>query len=125
MSEQGDQPNASEGADPSADIREQNPGATTTADLANQPPEAGKRPPHVPAGSGIGEAGTGGGYSGQEYDSRGQQAWREEQEKGAVDPSGEVHGSGAGAGGGNEGEDYDSDSAAGDGPVHTGAGSPD
>lgn len=123
MSEQDEQPNADEGADPSADIRKQNPGATTTADLAAQPPEAGKRPPHAKAGSDIGEVGTGDGYSGQEYDSRGQQAWRDEQAKHAVNPSGEVHGSGAGAGGGNEGEDYDSDSAAGGGPVRTGVGS--
>lgn len=31
-----DRPNADEGADPSDDIRKQNPGETTTADLAEQ-----------------------------------------------------------------------------------------
>ena len=31
-----DRPNADEGADPSGDIRKQNPGETTTADLAEQ-----------------------------------------------------------------------------------------
>jgi hypothetical protein len=31
-----DQPNANEGADPSEDIRKQNPGETTTADLAQR-----------------------------------------------------------------------------------------
>jgi len=123
MPEQSDQPNANEGADPSSDIRKQNPGATTTADLADQPPEAGKRPTHGRPPSDIGDIGTGQGYSGQEYDSNGQQAWRDEQKKHAVDPSGEVHGSGTGAGGGNDGEDYDSDSAAGSGHLPTGAGS--
>ncbi|MEG3150109.1 hypothetical protein U1769_09435 [Sphingomonas sp. ZT3P38] len=123
MPEQGDQPNANEGADPSSDIRKQNPGGTTTADLAGQPTEAGKRPRQSAPASGIGDVGTGDGYSGQEYDSKGQQAWRDEQEKHTVDPSGEVHGSGAGAGGGNDGEDYDSDSAAGSGTAPTGAGS--
>jgi hypothetical protein len=96
--------------------------APITADLAGLPPEAGKRPAQARSGTGIGEVGTGDGYSGQEYDSRGQQAWREEQEKPALDPSGAVHGSGAGAGGGNEGEDYDSDSAAGSAAAPTGAG---
>ncbi len=124
MPEQGDKPNANEGADPTDDIRAQNAGATTTADRAGQPPEAGKRPPQsAPAtGIGIGEVGTGSGYSGQEYDSKGQRAWRAEQAKHTVDPSGEVQGSGAGAGGGNEGEDYDSDSAAGSGAAPSGAG---
>jgi hypothetical protein len=32
----GDEPNAAEGADPSGDIRAQNPGQTTTADLADR-----------------------------------------------------------------------------------------
>lgn len=31
-----DRPNADEGADPSGDIRKQNPGETTTADLTEQ-----------------------------------------------------------------------------------------
>jgi hypothetical protein len=31
-----DRPNADEGADPSEDIREQNPGETTTADLTDE-----------------------------------------------------------------------------------------
>lgn len=31
-----DRPNADEGADPSSDIRKQNPGGTTTADLAEE-----------------------------------------------------------------------------------------
>lgn len=33
---QSDQDNASEGADPANDIKQQNPGATTTADLAGK-----------------------------------------------------------------------------------------
>jgi hypothetical protein len=32
----GDEPNATEGADPASDIRQQNPGETTTADLADK-----------------------------------------------------------------------------------------
>jgi hypothetical protein len=32
-----DEANADEGADPSGDIRKQNPGETTTADLAEEP----------------------------------------------------------------------------------------
>ena len=47
-----DRPNADEGADPSDDIRKQNPGETTTADLAeeertpgsNKPEPVGDRP---------------------------------------------------------------------------------
>jgi hypothetical protein len=98
-----------------------NPGATTQQTVADQPPEAGKRPPQAAPDPGIGEIGTGAGYSGQEYDSKGQQAWREQQATLIIDPSGQVHGSGAGAGGGSEGEDYDSDSAAGSGGAPTGA----
>jgi hypothetical protein len=39
-----DQPNTDEGADPSGDIRQQNPGGTTTADLvdADDPEKAQK-----------------------------------------------------------------------------------
>lgn len=53
--------NANEGADPSDDIRKQNPAATTTADLARQParhdaPKTGqpakKSEPHVDPGAG-------------------------------------------------------------------------
>jgi len=119
MSEQDDQPNAGDNAETRSD-RNQQRRAMTAAD---QPPDAGKRPPQAESPSGTGGAGTGGGYSGQEYDSEEQKAWRAEQEQHALDPSGEVHGSGAGAGGGNDGEDYDSDSAAGSGQPPTGAGS--
>lgn len=49
--------------------------------------------------------GTGGGYSGQEYDSAGQAEWRAEQQRHALPADGAVHGSGSGTGGGNPGED--------------------
>jgi hypothetical protein len=88
---------------------------------ADFPTEVGKRPPHVNSAADIGEVGTGDGYSGQEYDSRGQREWRAEQERQSIDPSGTVHGSGAGAGGGNDVEDYDSDSASGGKGPPTGA----
>lgn len=37
MPDEDAKPNANEGADPSDDIRKQNPGETTTADLAERP----------------------------------------------------------------------------------------
>jgi len=90
---------------------------------ADLPPEAGKRPvfarPVDPAAGA--EIGTGGGYSGQEYDSAGQAEWRAEQQRHALPADGAVHGSGAGTGGGNPGEDYDSDSQNGSGYPRTGA----
>lgn len=64
-------------------------------------PENGKRPPFATpieqAGT-DGKIGTGTGYSGQEYDSDGQAAWRAEQERHAVARDGALHGSGAGTG---------------------------
>lgn len=72
-------------------------------------PENGHRPSFSkPIDERLGAIGTGGGYSGQEYDSDGQAEWRAEQDrrKGAAD------GSGIGAGGG-PGEDFDSDPKAG------------
>lgn len=87
------------------------------------PPESGKRPDFArPTDAGATkDIGTGGGYSGQEYDSPGQAEWRKEQQRHALRADGEARGSGSGAGGGNPGEDYDSDSAAGDGYARTGA----
>jgi hypothetical protein len=84
-------------------------------------PDNGKRPPFAkPIDTGRGAIGTGTGYSGQEYDSAGQDDWRRRQEALAVDPGGKVEGSGAGAGG-ETGEDFDDDSANGAAPPPTGA----
>ena len=86
------------------------------------PPDNGQRPPFAqPIDQGLGDIGTKGGYSGQEYDAAGQDAWRAAEERKTVDPGGAVHGSGAGAGGG-PGEDYDSDTANGTKPPPSGAG---
>ncbi|MEN2786477.1 hypothetical protein ACFOKI_05580 [Sphingomonas qilianensis] len=83
-------------------------------------PDNGKRPAFAkPIDTGLGAIGTGGGYSGQEYDSAGQEDWRRRQDALAVDPGGKVEGSGAGAGGA-PGEDYDDDSATGSAPPPTG-----
>ena len=84
-------------------------------------PDNGKRPPFAkPIDTGRGEVGTGAGYSGQEYDSAGQDDWRRRQDQLAVDAGGKVEGSGAGAGG-ETGEDFDDDSANGATPPPTGA----
>jgi hypothetical protein len=66
-----------------------------------------------PLADDVGEIGTGEGYSGQEYDSAGQAAWRVEQTRHNVPADGVVRGSGVGAGGGNPGEDFDIDTPAG------------
>ena len=66
------------------------------------------------------EVGTDDTYSGQEYDSAGQEEWRAEQRRRALPANGEVHGSGAGAGGNNPGEDYDDDGASGGGCTQPG-----
>ena len=41
----GNRPNANEGADPADEIRKQNPGETTTADLAGDAEPNGGQPP--------------------------------------------------------------------------------
>ncbi|WP_260596665.1 hypothetical protein [Sphingomonas endolithica] len=85
----------------------------TRAGEPDIPPENGKRPSfRKPIDERLGAVGTGGGYSGQEYDSEGQEAWRAEQDRRKGDPDGAVDGSGVGAGGG-PGEDFDSDAQAG------------
>lgn len=53
-----DRPNAGEGADPSEDIRKQNPGETTTADLAEQSyrdPSRANEPEPVENRSNVGQ----------------------------------------------------------------------
>ncbi|MDO7841935.1 hypothetical protein [Sphingomonas immobilis] len=71
-------------------------------------PDIGVRAPmNAPADDDIGAIGTGSGYSGQEFDSAGQAAWRAGQQRRAVPADGKVSDSGAGAGGGNPGEDFD------------------
>ena len=77
-------------------------------------PDNGHRPPFAkPIDEGRGDVGTGDGYSGQEYDSDGQAAWRAEQAGANLAPDGIARGSGAGAGGGHRGEDFDDDGAGG------------
>ena len=71
-------------------------------------PETGKRPDTAkPGDQKLGKIGTGQGYSGQEYDSVGQEEWRRKQEERTAPADGAVHGSGAGAGSGDASEDYD------------------
>lgn len=83
-------------------------------DRRDIPPDNGKKPTFSTSiMKGVGEVGTGKGYSGQEYDSTGQSAWRAEQERRNLPGNGGVAGSGIGAGGGQVGEDYDVDSSAG------------
>ncbi|KQS04000.1 hypothetical protein ASG11_06830 [Sphingomonas sp. Leaf357] len=78
------------------------------------PPDNGERPTFSTSiRKGLGDVGTGDGYSGQEYDSAGQSAWRAEQQRRNLPKNGGVAGSGIGAGGGQKGEDYDVDSPAG------------
>ena len=58
-------------------------------------PDNGHRPPFAkPIDEGRGDVGTGDGYSGQEYDSEGQQEWREADLAKQVSPDGLAHGSG-------------------------------
>lgn len=71
----------------------------------------GTRPGETPAPADVG---SGGGYSGQEYDQPGQKAWRDADGERRL-PTDGVVGSGVGAGGGAEGEDFDSDAAGGNG----------
>ena len=79
------------------------------------PPDAGTAPPFDPLETpGPEQTGSGDGYSGQEYDNKGQRAWREGQDD-EVASDGEVRGSGVSAGGGNMLEEYDSDVATGGG----------
>lgn len=83
-------------------------------------PDNGQRPPFAtPIREGRGRIGTGSGYSGQEYDSAGQEQWRAEQERRNLPADGEVRGSGAGAGGGGPGEDFDVDTPGGAAPAGT------
>jgi len=90
--------------------------------MANNPPEAGRRADAVAAEAKTSpRLGAGKGYSGHEYDSDGVSAWLAEDRRQALDPSGEVRGSGSGTGGGHASEDYDSDAAAGSGYPRTGA----
>lgn len=71
----------------------------------------GTRPEDTPTPE---EAGTGPGYSGQEFDQAGQRRWREQDGGRRLPPDGAA-GSGAGAGGGAPGEDYDADAQGGSG----------
>lgn len=84
------------------------------------PPDTGERPAFAtPIDERLKDVGTGGGYSGQEYDGDGQAEWRAEQERRNLPGNGGVSGSGIGAGGGQAGEDYDPDTPGGaepDGP---------
>lgn len=65
-------------------------------------PDNGVRPRDAtPIDTGPGAVGTGGGYSGQEYDSKGQADWRAEQERRNVPADGIARGSGS------PGEDFD------------------
>jgi hypothetical protein len=53
-----DEANADEGADPSGDIRKQNPGETTTADLAEEPgadPSQANKPERVEDRPNVGQ----------------------------------------------------------------------
>ena len=87
----------------------------------DMPSENGKRPTfRKPIDERLGAIGTGGGYSGQEYDSAGQDAWRRTHERQNVDASGAVHGTGVGAGGA-PGEDFDDDTANGGAAPPTGS----
>ena len=62
-------------------------------------PDNGQRPPFAkPIDEGRGAVGTGGGYSGQEYDLKGQAEWRAEQTRANMAEDGVARGSGAGAG---------------------------
>ena len=77
-------------------------------------PDNGRRPPFAkPVDEDTGAVGTGTGYSGQEYDSKGQAEWRAEQSRADLPHDGVARGSGAGAGGGHAGEDFDDDAAGG------------
>lgn len=71
----------------------------------------GTRPDDTPTPA---DAGSGPGYSGQEYDQAGQQAWRGADGRKRLPPDG-VIGTGAGAGGAAPGEDFDDDTAGGSG----------
>ena len=83
-------------------------------------PDNGKLPPYEePLDTGPATVGAGEGYSGEEYDAAGQEAWRKRQERHAVPEDGTVIGSGAGAGSGDVGEDFDVDRAGGARPAGT------
>ena len=58
-------------------------------------PDNGQRPPFAKPDPKLGRVGTGDGYSGQEYDSEGQQEWRAADLAKQVSPDGLAHGSGA------------------------------
>lgn len=61
------------------------------------PPAAGKRPQQAEAPDPeLGKIGTGTDYSGQEYDSPGQEQWRDEDRARRVPPDGVTRGSGVG-----------------------------
>lgn len=84
--------------------------------MSDIPKDAGVRSPGTRPGATPTPpaAGTGPGYSGQEYDQPGQQAWRDADGKERLPPDGAV-GSGSGAGGGAKDEDPDPDAAGGSG----------
>lgn len=83
-------------------------GSTHPSETRDIGPDNGRRPPFAtPIRDGLGEVGTGEGYSGQEYDGAGQERWREEQQRRNLPADGGVLGSGVGAGGGDPGEDFD------------------
>ncbi|MFD1786741.1 hypothetical protein ACFSC3_04060 [Sphingomonas floccifaciens] len=79
-----------------------------TEDSADIGPDNGRRPSFVkpePANDDL--IGRGEGYSGQEYDSASQEAWRQQERDARLPTDGRPRGSGAGAGGGAAGEDFD------------------
>lgn len=59
-----------------------------SSDNGTAPPFRHPEPP-------LGEIGSKGGYSGQEYDSPGQAEWREGERRLGISPDGEAHGTGS------------------------------
>jgi len=64
-------------------------------DNRDLPEDTGKAPPFAKPEPKLGEVGTTGGYSGQEYDAPGQAEWRDGDRQLGVSPDGEAHGSGS------------------------------
>ena len=58
-------------------------------------PDNGRAPPFAKPDPKLGEVGTGEGYSGQEYDARGQKEWRAAEAQLRVSPNGEARGTGS------------------------------
>jgi len=87
------------------------------ADARDIPEDTGKAPPFAHPEPGMGEIGTHGGYSGQEYDGDGQAEWRDSDRRLGVSRDGEAHGTGS------PGEEYEPETSGGSEDSPVGAGS--